>query len=202
MILNGFVWRTLAVVLVVSASLVLVPSVALARPTSAVRDVNGCMIIERPTAGFHTECPYQTLRDVDLSHVDLSYANFGFASLEHANLTGADLKHADLVVTRLDVANFSDANLSYAALKDANLTGATLRSGSAVGSVDTGFHWSGSSVFDSCSERQLELDRGELAEAALTATVVVGVLDPVDDGVGEVVPRPPSLPVEDVLLEQ
>ena len=51
-------------------------------------------------------------------------------------------------------------------------------------------------------EGELELDGRELAEAPLTATAVVGVLDPVDDRVGEFVPASSSVPVEDVLLEQ
>ena len=51
--------------------------------------------------------------------------------------------------------------------------------GTAVGSVDTGCDWSACFALDSCHERELELDGGEFAEAALTSTVVVGVLDPV-----------------------
>lgn len=52
-------------------------------------------------------------------------------------------------------------------------------------------------------ESQFELDRRELAEAALATTVVVGVLDPGDDGEMELLAGPPHpLLVEDVLLQE
>ena len=46
------------------------------------------------------------------------------------------------------------------------------------------------------SEGELELDRGELAQGALPAAAVVGVLDPERDLVGELAPGPPSPLVE------
>ena len=50
---------------------------------------------------------------------------------------------------------------------------------------------------------ELELDWGEPAEAALSASTVVGVLDPLDDLVAELGTGPPAAAtVEDVLLEQ
>jgi hypothetical protein len=50
---------------------------------------------------------------------------------------------------------------------------------------------------------ELELGGRELAEAALAASAVVGVLDPVDDGVAQLGAGPPhAATVQDVLLEQ
>jgi hypothetical protein len=48
----------------------------------------------------------------------------------------------------------------------------------------------------------LKLDRGELTEAALPALAVVGLLDPDHDREAEFLPGRPSLPVEDVLLQE
>lgn len=58
------------------------------------------------------------------------------------------------------------------------------------------------SLFDSCREREFELDGGEFAEAALTATVVVGVLDPDDNRVGELGARWPAPTVEHIVLQK
>jgi hypothetical protein len=51
-------------------------------------------------------------------------------------------------------------------------------------------------------EGQLELDGSELAECPLPATTAVGTLDPGDDGVVEVAPVGPAVPIKDILLEQ
>ena len=48
----------------------------------------------------------------------------------------------------------------------------------------------------------LELERGQFAERALTSATVVGLLDPGDDRDGKIVAADPTLPVEDVGLEQ
>jgi hypothetical protein len=53
-----------------------------------------------------------------------------------------------------------------------------LGSGPAVDSADTGRHWSGSSVFDPCSECQFELDRRDLADVALSPAEVTRLIDP------------------------
>src|SRR5712692_9084100 len=51
-------------------------------------------------------------------------------------------------------------------------------------------------------EDGLELDRGELAEAALAAPAVVGAFDPVDDLQPQLLSAAPASTVEHVLLEQ
>jgi len=50
-------------------------------------------------------------------------------------------------------------------------------------------------------ERQLELNGGQLAKAALAPAAVIGVLDPVDDSVEELGPGPPAPAVEELELE-
>lgn len=74
--------------------------------------------------------------------------------------------------------------------------------GSAAGSVDGGCDGSCCCAVALGGEGELELYGRETAEAALPATTVVGALDPLDDGVAELLAGGPAAAVEHVGLEQ
>ncbi len=100
-------------------------------PSASARTVNGCEIVDSPTADQHTDCP-----GADLSGADLHFANLRFANLQGADLQGADLDRANLFVAQLQLANLRGANLlaaylpgaglQFAVLYNADLTGADL----------------------------------------------------------------------------
>jgi hypothetical protein len=131
-----FARRALAVTAVASIGAVIVPSVALAGPSSTHR-VNGCTVVESPTQERHTDCPGANLAHADLSRAKLSFANFSGADLTYADLSGADLTSANLSRVKLTYANLISANLSRAELSDAFLFGAKV-----TGANLFDVHWS------------------------------------------------------------
>ena len=74
--------------------------------------------------------------------------------------------------------------------------------GSAQTSVDDWFVCSCCDCEGVVADERFELCRGELAQGALPAAVVVGRLDPGDDRAAELVTVVPWLTVQHVLLEQ
>jgi Pentapeptide repeats (8 copies) len=123
MIPNGFARRVLAVTAVASIGVVIVPSAALAGPSSTHR-VGGCTVVESPTQEHHTDCPGANLTRASLSNAKLSFANFSGADLTYADLSGADLSNANLTGAKLTYANMIAANFSRAELSGAFLFGA------------------------------------------------------------------------------
>ncbi len=118
MIPKGFARRVLAVTAVASIGAVVVPSTALAGPSSTHR-VGGCTVVESPTQEHHTDCPGADLTRANLSNAKLSFANLSGAELTYADLSGADLSNANLTGAKLTFANMIGANLSRAELAEA-----------------------------------------------------------------------------------
>ncbi len=114
---------------------------------ASAETINGCEIVENPTAAHHTSCPHADLRGAHLNGADLANAYLPGADLEGAYLQHADLNHAVLADAHLSGAHLEfakgkfvhlyaaflrgahleDANLDFALLSHARLEFANLR---------------------------------------------------------------------------
>ncbi|MDT0200383.1 pentapeptide repeat-containing protein [Nocardioides sp. AE5] len=160
-----------------AAPALLLGSLVLAQPSAHAADevINGCTIVEFPTAAVHTDCGsgwsaegasltgkdlrWARMRGADLAGVDLSGADLTDAYLYEADLSGADLSGATAV----------DAEMRYTGLAGADLTNADLRRGNLFGTDLSGADLRGADLTDA-ELRGADLRDADVSEATLVGT--------------------------------
>lgn len=98
-----------------------------APPTATADDViNGCTIVEDPTAEVHTVCRNTDLKGIDLSVRQMQYADFAGSDLSNADLSFSDYAYTNFSGTKLVGTNFAGTTPLLANFNDADLSGADL----------------------------------------------------------------------------